>query len=623
MKVAAFNGFNCHYEMFGYVIHYCLTRNHEITVYFNDLSNNEGYLEWYKKAFNSKFSIKNAGEFEQDRCEYDRIFLLTDDDDHFNTDNPEINRRTICIDHYYRIRRSVFERRIATRPFDEEWIRPYAIPLYPIITASQKKSILDSKTDPGEINILILGHARKYNENVLSRIRPASNDREYKIIFHAATRNPGESHFPRIENFRVYPNLDAAQMFDLAFHCDYMIGTDLCDLTRHIRFSMSGGVPFAFSTMTPLLICKQANEYYQFRNVVEYEKNTTEDIVLRPIDLNDLELERNSMIVANQSLFDYNLRENPKKRFEEEDSNAMLIDLLKVHKFDNKIRLGTRSQGGYVIADLPGGYDFYISAGVSLEESFSREFTEKYGMDEFNSMAFHGNMASYPPDFPCNVAFIRKAIGAKNGPSTTNLVSILEIHDKVFLKMAIEGGEYAWLAAMDEKRMKRIKQMVIQFHGLVDDEWGCPLEQKIECISNITKTHFLIHAHGNSRWSTTFGMPNVIELTFVNKDLFKTEPPQNDTRLPTPNLDFSNDQTKDDIDLNWYPFVKNEDCRSKYFVNLYFNEEIRTAIRELATKQHLKLNEILRTIFSNSSIDCMLVWTVALETKKIMKQPQS
>jgi hypothetical protein len=118
-------------------------------------------------------------------------------------------------------------------------------------------------------------------------------------------------------------------------------------------------------------------------------------------------------------------------------------------------------------------------------------------------------------------------------------------------------------------------------------------------------------------------MPNVIELTFVNKDLFKTEPPQNDTRLPTPNLDFSTDPTKDDIDLNWYPFVKNEDCRSKYFVNLYFNEEIRTAIRELATNHHLNLNEILRTIFSNSIIDRMLVWTVALETKKIMKQTQN
>ena len=54
---------------------------------------------------------------------------------------------------------------------------------------------------------------------------------------------------------------------------------------------------------------------------------------------------------------------------------------LTVYQYNNKIRCGVNSDGGYVIADLNGYYDCYISAGVSNEESFSRDFIEKYNMD--------------------------------------------------------------------------------------------------------------------------------------------------------------------------------------------------------------------------------------------------
>jgi 5'(3')-deoxyribonucleotidase len=47
-------------------------------------------------------------------------------------------------------------------------------------------------------------------------------------------------------------------------------------------------------------------------------------------------------------------------------------ELLKVYHFDldKKKRLGVNTDGGYVIVELDGEYDCYISAGVSNEESF-------------------------------------------------------------------------------------------------------------------------------------------------------------------------------------------------------------------------------------------------------------
>ena len=64
------------------------------------------------------------------------------------------------------------------------------------------------------------------------------------------------------------------------------------------------------------------------------------------------------------------------------------LELLQVYNFDKKIRCGSNSDGGYVFAELDCEYDCYISAGISNEESFSRDFINKYNMNQNNSFAF-------------------------------------------------------------------------------------------------------------------------------------------------------------------------------------------------------------------------------------------
>ena len=59
---------------------------------------------------------------------------------------------------------------------------------------------------------------------------------------------------------------------------------------------MGGVIPIAFSLLTPIIISKQANKYYQFKNVIEFDKNSGDDIVLTKIDLDLLETERNELI---------------------------------------------------------------------------------------------------------------------------------------------------------------------------------------------------------------------------------------------------------------------------------------------------------------------------------------
>lgn len=85
-----------------------------------------------------------------------------------------------------------------------------------------------------------------------------------------------------------------------------------------------------------------------------------------------------------------------------------ILDLLQVYQFDTKFRLGVNRDGGYVLGDLSGGYDLYISAGVSNEESFSRDFISLHNMNKNNSFAFDGTIEDFPYTYTKNITFIKK-----------------------------------------------------------------------------------------------------------------------------------------------------------------------------------------------------------------------
>ena len=77
---------------------------------------------------------------------------------------------------------------------------------------------------------------------------------------------------------------------------------------------------------------------------------------------------------------------------------------------------------------------------------------------------------------------------------------------------------------------------------------------KVKCLSKLSNLFYLIHAHGNNYSPIINGIPDVIELTYVNKNYFTTVPRSNKKSLPS-KLDFPNKKAND-VDLNFYPFVK-------------------------------------------------------------------
>jgi hypothetical protein len=231
------------------------------------------------------------------------------------------------------------------------------------------------------------------------------------------------------------------------------------------------------------------------------------------------------------------------------------LELLQVYNFDKKIRCGSNYDGGYVLAELHGEYDCYISAGIADNESFSRDFINKYNMNEYNCFGFDGTIQSYPYHYTKKISFIKKNINNFNDDDNTNLSFLLDKYSNIFLKMDIEGGEYTWLLSLEDSQLFKFKQIVIEFHGITNDSWNCKYNDKVKCLEKLSKTHYIVHAHGNCYGPVYNNIPDTIELTYVNKKCFNSIPELNKIPLPIDNLDFPNDVNNSDINLNFYPFV--------------------------------------------------------------------
>ena len=96
---------------------------------------------------------------------------------------------------------------------------------------------------------------------------------------------------------------------------------------------------------------------------------------------------------------------------------------------------------------MDGEYDCYISAGISNEESFSRDFLNKYNINKINSYGFDGTIYNYPYHYTQNIQFIKKNINNFNDDNNSNLSFLTEKYSNIFLKIDIEGGRISMVIA--------------------------------------------------------------------------------------------------------------------------------------------------------------------------------
>ena len=316
-KIAIFNSFPFHYEMFGYIIEYCKKHKYKLTI-FTNTDNSLGWLEFYNSHFSSDvfdFEYKTINEFEELKEQFDVIFVTTDDDYAFK---PEwINERCISINHHYTIRRPEYKYNLATRLFIDN-IRDWAIPCYQILNIYDKQNMFES-----DINIAIIGSYNGLKSNIINRLE--SNN---KITLHICGRYSNNININPNITVNHYLKIDTMELICLLKKCDYIL-TDCSNNDDHIKgYGMSGAIPLAFSTLTPLIISKQNNNMYKFKNVIEFDYDVEDKIIINKslIDLNLLDAEREALVsmlpewLNKNDLLDYNIF-----YFEHDDVHVRLL----------------------------------------------------------------------------------------------------------------------------------------------------------------------------------------------------------------------------------------------------------------------------------------------------------
>lgn len=237
----------------------------------------------------------------------------------------------------------------------------------------------------------------------------------------------------------------------------------------------------------------------------------------------------------------------------------MTLEYLRIYQSNtNKIRVGPENDGGYVLVDEL-DYDCIISCGIGNDMRFEAIFSKKYPNIPY--IAVDG-MIDQLPDQSTRLSFIKKNITYYNSDTTTNLSDIFEKYDNIFLKMDIETFEFRWIQSLSLEQLKKIKQLVIEFHfpftepGFTHLDAPLSIDNKQGVLKKLYETHTLIHLHPNNCCGTYVYersiVPNVFECTYIRNDI-QNKGKYNTESIPT-HLDRPN-VAGPDICLNTYPFV--------------------------------------------------------------------
>ena len=298
MNIAIFNSFPFHYEMFGYIIEYCIYKNYKLTIY-TETNNDYGYLNWYKNFFKNNFEYKLLSNFDPYNLNYSFLFLTTDDDKKFKNEWYSIIKiPIISIDHSIIHRNTNTDYNILVRPLEKRKYTPYIIPSFCI---NNNKTKYDMIKNNKEINITIIGHCHIDNEinwNMIDNIINKNKNVKLNIIGRSVSEKFNKY------NCEIYNKIDTQKMFEILSNSNYLI---LCknDDSAYIENTFSGSIGLAISTCTPIIMPEKMKNSYNFQSVIGYKEN---NVPLLDLNLSNLLLkvykDQEDIIKKKNQIFD-------------------------------------------------------------------------------------------------------------------------------------------------------------------------------------------------------------------------------------------------------------------------------------------------------------------------------
>jgi hypothetical protein len=194
------------------------------------------------------------------------------------------------------------------------------------------------------------------------------------------------------------------------------------------------------------------------------------------------------------------------------------------------IRIGSKTDGGYLIPDDLAGIEYCFSPGVNTVSDFENHLAD-LGIKSF--------LADYSVDGPAvprpEFVFDKKFLGSSDREPFMTLASWKERYLKnytadLILQMDIEGWEYEVIFSTPDSLLDQFRIMVIEFHYL--DRHFDPFVFSLfsSCIEKILQHFHVAHIHPNNIGQTfkvgELEVPQVMEFTFFNKRRVASIKPQ-------------------------------------------------------------------------------------------------
>lgn len=304
-KIAIFNSFPFHYEIFGFILDYAKLHNYHVDIFnhSNGINNNDlGWGLFYKHRFNN-FTQLHSSDFKGDVENYKLFFVTTDDDPEFKKE--WIKDNVICLNHYYKIRIDGFKHYFNIAPFRESELE-YIYPCYNMYKSE------DKKLDDEYINVTVVGG--RLNDQPFDINRLMCKNVNKKLRLNIITKNDwgGVNLHDVIKDKKTINdinycfNTDTKEMFDILKYTNYMLLTNTPNNDHNTCKSSSGSTQLSLSALGMPIICKTANEHLKLRNSIEFDMNSNEPIHLDDnIDFKELENERDFHIHKRNILLEW------------------------------------------------------------------------------------------------------------------------------------------------------------------------------------------------------------------------------------------------------------------------------------------------------------------------------
>ena len=237
-----------------------------------------------------------------------------------------------------------------------------------------------------------------------------------------------------------------------------------------------------------------------------------------------------------------------------------LRERLKIKKIVGKnfIRLGRPFRdGGYIMVDDFNAAGVAYSFGIGDDVSWDMDMAAR-GYEIF---MYDPTIDSLPQNHERFLFFKEGILGItvkeKSMDTLENFIrrNGHERRDKMILKMDVEGAEWSFLSTVTAETLSQFDQLLFEFHDMIRPKDQSVMNATLACIKKITRTHSLVHLHGNNLGSflvldDKILIPDVLELTYVKTSNYELVDDEN-IYLPIP-LDRPNNGGGQDVPLGYW-----------------------------------------------------------------------